>query len=85
MGRVWHVRNTGECTWTAEYDLVPVEGFSFGVNPIPLGVTVAPGEEADLRLAVFAPATPGLYAGGWALRRPPAHCSAPPAARCACG
>jgi hypothetical protein len=70
VGRVWRVRNTGECTWTAEYELVPVEGFSFGVDPIPLGVVVAPGQETDLRLAVFAPATPGLYAGGWALRSP---------------
>ena len=70
VGRVWRVRNTGECTWTAEYELVPVEGFSFGMDPIPLGAVVAPGGETDLRLAVFAPATPGLYAGGWALRSP---------------
>ncbi len=70
VGRVWRVRNTGECTWTDRYELVPVEGFSFGVSPIPLGATVAPGQETELRLAVFAPATPGLYAGGWALRSP---------------
>lgn len=70
VGRVWRVRNSGECTWTDEYELVPVEGFSFGVSPIPLGTTVAPGQETELRLAVFAPATPGLYAGGWALRSP---------------
>jgi hypothetical protein len=70
VGRVWRVRNTGECAWTAGYELVPVEGVSFGVEPIPLGASVAPGQETDLRLAVFAPATPGLYAGGWALRSP---------------
>lgn len=70
VGRVWRVRNTGACLWTPEYALVAVEGSSFGLDPIPLGVSVAPGEEADLRLAVVAPATPGLYAGGWALRSP---------------
>ena len=68
--RVWRVRNTGKCTWTPEYELIPVEGTSFGVSLIPLGESVAPGEETDLRLAVFAPATPGLYSGGWALRSP---------------
>lgn len=70
VGRVWRVRNTGNCTWTPEYELVHVEGSSFGTSPIPLGASVAPGEEVELRLAVFAPATPGLQAGGWALRSP---------------
>jgi hypothetical protein len=70
LERVWHVRNSGTCTWTAEYELVPVEGLSFGVSPIRLGGPVAPGEEVDLRLEVLAPDTAGLYAGGWALRSP---------------
>jgi len=68
--RVWRVRNAGTCTWTPQYELVPVEGLSFGVAPIPLSETIAPGEEADLRLTVPAPAAPGFYAGGWALRSP---------------
>lgn len=70
VGRVWLVRNTGECTWTPEYELVHIEGVSFGIGPVRLGVTVAPGEQVELRLAVFAPATPGFYAGGWVLRSP---------------
>jgi hypothetical protein len=68
--RVWRVRNTGTCTWTPEYELIPIEGSSFGVSLFPLEGTVAPGEEANLRLAFPAPATPGFFAGGWALRNP---------------
>jgi hypothetical protein len=68
--RVWHVRNSGTCTWTPEYELVPVEGLSFGASPIPLVGSVAPGEETDLRLQVLAPEAAGFYAGGWALRSP---------------
>lgn len=70
VGRIWRVRNTGSCTWTPEYELVHVEGSSFGTTPIALGASVTPGEEVELRLAVFAPATPGLQSGGWALRSP---------------
>jgi hypothetical protein len=68
--RVWHVRNTGTCTWTPDYALVPVEGDSFGKSPVPLAETVAPNEETDLRLPIVAPSSPGFYAGGWALRSP---------------
>jgi len=68
--RVWHVRNTGTCTWTPDYVLVPVEGVSFRRSPLPLGETIAPNEETDLRLAVIAPPSPGFYSGGWALRSP---------------
>jgi hypothetical protein len=68
--RVWHVRNSGTCEWTTAYALVPVEGVSFGMEPITLATPVAPGEEADLRLTLTAPADPGLHSGGWALRSP---------------
>jgi len=68
--RVWHVRNTGTCTWTPDYVLVPVEGVSFRLSPLPLAETVAPNEETDLRLAVITPPSPGFYSGGWALRSP---------------
>jgi hypothetical protein len=68
--RVWRVRNSGTCTWTPQYELIPVEGPSFGVSPIPLSGPIAPGEETDLRLTVSAPTATGFYAGGWALRNP---------------
>lgn len=68
--RIWHVRNSGTCEWTTGYALVPVEGLSFGMEPIALAAPVAPGQETDLRLALTAPAAPGLHAGGWALRSP---------------
>jgi hypothetical protein len=70
LERTWHVRNLGTCEWTTEYALVPIEGDSFGLGPVPLGVAVAPGEETDLRLTLVAPADPGLYSGGWALQSP---------------
>lgn len=68
--RVWHVRNTGTCTWTPDYALVPVEGDSLGLSPLPLAETVAPNEETDLRLAIVTASDPGFYSVGWALRSP---------------
>lgn len=68
--RVWHVRNSGTCEWTTAYALVPVEGLSFGLEPIALAAAVAPGEETDLTLTLTAPTAPGLHSGGWALRSP---------------
>jgi Ig-like domain from next to BRCA1 gene len=68
--RTWHVRNSGTCAWTTEFALVPVEGDSFGLAPIPLETSVAPGEETDLRIVLTAPSDLGLHSGGWALRSP---------------
>ncbi|MCX6069635.1 MAG: NBR1-Ig-like domain-containing protein [Chloroflexi bacterium] len=70
LGRTWHVRNSGTCAWTTEYALVPVEGDSFGLDPVPLAESVAPGEETDLQILLTAPSNPGLYSGGWALQSP---------------
>jgi Ig-like domain from next to BRCA1 gene len=70
IGRTWHVRNSGTCTWTTEYALVAVEGDSFGLDPIPLEASVPPGAEANLQIILTAPSTPGLYSGGWALQAP---------------
>lgn len=71
--RTWHVRNSGTCAWSTEYFLVPVEGQSFGLAPVPLAAPVAPGEETDLQVTLTAPAEPGWYSGGWALRSPQGH------------
>lgn len=70
LERIWHVRNSGTCAWTTEYSVVPVEGDSFGLDPVPLPASVAPGEETDLQIILTAPSDPGLYSGGWALQSP---------------
>jgi len=70
LGRTWHVRNSGTCTWTTEYALIPVEGDSFGLDPIPLEASVAPGAETNLQIILTAPSAPGWFSGGWALQSP---------------
>jgi Ig-like domain from next to BRCA1 gene len=70
LTRTWHVLNSGTCTWSTRYSLVPVEGESFGVAPVPLSAAVAPGEEIDLQILLTAPSAAGMYSGGWALRSP---------------
>ena len=66
--KIWRLKNTGSCTWTAAYNLVQVSGTEMGRRTSPLLVSVAPGQEMDLAVDLVAPAAPGKYQGDWMLR-----------------
>lgn len=70
--KTWRLRNTGSCTWTAAYDLIPAAPSSIQVeweNKRPFSV-VAPGEEVDITLNLVAPALTGNYTADWQLHTP---------------
>ncbi len=70
--KIWRLRNTGSCTWTAAYDLIPAAPSPIEVeweNKRPFGA-VAPGEEVDLALNLVAPALAGTYLADWQLHQP---------------
>jgi hypothetical protein len=70
----WRIRNTGTCTWNANYSLVyagasppnsPVSG-----NPEAIAGVVPPGQTYDIYASLAAPAQPGRYQSFWTLRNP---------------
>ena len=68
--KVWRVRNTGSCAWSARYQLVFVSGVPMGAaSPQPLA-DVAPGGILDIVLNVVAPLPPGPYLGIWQMVNP---------------
>lgn len=70
--KIWRIQNTGSCTWTAAYDLIPAAPSPIEVewgNKRPFGA-VAPGEEVDISLNLVAPALAGTYVADWQLQTP---------------
>lgn len=68
--KTWTLKNTGSCTWNANYAIVFVSGESFGApasKQLTTG-TVAPGETVQISVDMKAPTTPGEYKGVWKLR-----------------
>jgi glucose/arabinose dehydrogenase len=62
------VRNGGSTTWGGGYLLGsqnPHDNFTWGMNRVALGATVAPGQERSITWTVTAPATPGQYDFQW--------------------
>ncbi|MEJ2710306.1 MAG: NBR1-Ig-like domain-containing protein [Anaerolineales bacterium] len=67
--KTWRLKNSGSCTWDANYALMFLDGDPLGAEAvIPLGRQVLPGETLDAAVAMRAPAAPGIYQAAWALR-----------------
>ena len=68
--KTWRIKNTGTCTWNAQYSLVFAGGNTLGslANSFSLDTTVAPGEQADLSVTLVAPTNAGAYQGDWKLQ-----------------
>lgn len=65
----WPVKNTGTCTWTADYALTFVNGDQMGAtSPIGLPSTVAPGGSIVLSVQMTAPSQPDVYMSFWKLQ-----------------
>lgn len=66
--KVWRIENTGTCAWGKGYEWVFQEGDKMGPRS-EIGVpSIAPGELADLKVAMTAPSSPGVYRGRWQMR-----------------
>ena len=67
--KTWRFRNTGTCTWTKDYAIVYVDGYSLlGPNAMTLPSEVEPGEVVDISLALKAPVIDGAYDSYWKFR-----------------
>jgi uncharacterized protein YkwD len=68
--KTWRLRNTGSCTWDADYSLVFTAGDQLdGPDSIPLALT-PPGATLDLSVDLIAPAGKGAFAGLFEIRNP---------------
>jgi hypothetical protein len=65
--KTWLVSNTGTCTWTPTYKLGFGYGEAMGGAATPIGVTVAPGAQAEVSVTLTAPAKSGSLTGNWRL------------------
>lgn len=65
--KTWKLQNTGSCAWTATYKVSFVSGNAMGGTATPIGISVAPGQSADISVNMTAPATAGDAMGYWIL------------------
>ncbi len=67
--KIWRMRNTGTCAWTAGYTFAPAGGteLSTAVTAVP---PTAPRATADLPVPMTAPVAPGGYTSLWRMRAP---------------
>ena len=64
--KIWLFKNVGGCTWTPKYHLVLIWGHAMGTTPpIPLNMTVKPGEKAEISVEMSAPYLPLCFQGNW--------------------
>jgi hypothetical protein len=67
--KTWRFRNTGTCTWTKDYAMVHVSGYSLlGPDVMTIPSEVEPGEVIDISIALKAPTVNGSYTGYWKFR-----------------
>lgn len=66
---VWHLQNTGSCTWPASFRLhrVGEKPLSISDRDIPAQRTVAPGDTILFPSSMVAPPTTGTYDEAWVL------------------
>lgn len=65
--KTWTFKNTGTCTWKAGYTITFASGDMMRGNARSINQTVAPQEEVNVTVKLFAPNLPGDYTGVWRL------------------
>lgn len=70
--KLWRIKNTGTCTWTAAFTWRNVNGVLLGTqSSLPLTtVDILPNEYLWVSVTFVAPSQPGLYRSDWMLLSP---------------
>ena len=63
--KTWRVRNNGSCPWASTYRWKFISGEMMGASGSQEVALTAPGETADIAVALVAPGSPGQYKGVW--------------------
>lgn len=67
LTKTWKLQNNGSCAWTATFKVTFVSGNAMGGTTTPIGISVAPGQSADISVKLTAPSTAGDAIGYWIL------------------
>ena len=65
--KTWTFKNTGTCTWKPGYTITFAGDNMMKGNARSINQSVAPQEQVDVTVKLFAPNTPGDYKGVWRL------------------
>ena len=70
FSQTWTLRNSGTCTWNADYRIAFSAGANFTGSTVPasIGQTVSPGGQLTIPVDLVAPNNPGNYLWAWALQ-----------------
>lgn len=63
--KIWRIKNTGTCAWTAGYKFTYIGGELFQSDTRKIRTTVGVGGTLDLSLNMVAPNSPGTYSSFW--------------------
>jgi hypothetical protein len=70
LSKVWEVKNSGTCSWTAAYRVRLIAGDPLGAAEEQALVPTLGGNTADLRIVFRAPDEPGNYRSAWQAYNP---------------
>jgi hypothetical protein len=65
--KTWKFQNTGTCSWGNNYELIYISGNLMGGQTTKINQTVAPGQQAQVSVALTSPSVNGTYTGYWRL------------------
>lgn len=68
--KTWRVKNSGSCTWGADYKLIYSYGERMSGQWQPLNQVVQPGQEVELSVSFKAPDKVGEYVSAWQMTSP---------------
>jgi len=69
--KVWHIQNSGTCTWDASWQLIFYSGdLMDGLTVYNFPQPAQPGDTVEVPVILRAPAENGTYTGEWMLKSP---------------
>jgi next-to-BRCA1 protein 1 len=68
--KTWKIKNTGACTWGADYTLIFSHGERMNGKAVPLAVVVQSGDEVEVSVNFTAPGKIGEYTSAWVMANP---------------
>jgi hypothetical protein len=68
--KTWRLNNSGDCTWTTDYQLRHISGNAMGAAVVNLPHNVPPGANVDISVSLVAPASNGTHRGQFQLHSP---------------
>jgi hypothetical protein len=63
--KTWRITNDGACAWGDGYILIYAYGEEMAGEPVPLGITVLPGQTVEVSVNLKAPDRAGEYTSAW--------------------